>query len=327
MSKSIKVGEFVRVLGGAPSPWTWRKIGVVVGFSSLENPLVAFASSETRGHNGNGGVPELTGFDDPHAKNLWYVAPFYLEKLGYTLGDKVKVVSDFGCWTTGLQGTVVGWSNDSPMFLLVEFSDADAQGRGHDGYGAVGIMKDDDSECRWFVDKDDVEPVPAEEKAEMKTQALCVDTRVLADTYDWCDGLEGVIKYVDVDQVLVEFSAHDAAGRGHSGHSHGFTDDVKTRWWLPFDEVSVAPSRAAEVSIADELKVTPQARKVLAHLKRHGHITPLKADAVYGIRRLASCIHEIRHKTPYGVNMRVLKDDSGHKYAYYTLVLPAAEAA
>jgi glycyl-tRNA synthetase alpha subunit len=73
-------------------------------------------------------------------------------------------------------------------------------------------------------------------------------------------------------------------------------------------------------SIADDLRLTPQAKTVLAHLRRHGDITPAKADAVYGITRLASCIHEIR-KVGYDVKTENRKDDVGHKYGQYTLEL------
>lgn len=71
-------------------------------------------------------------------------------------------------------------------------------------------------------------------------------------------------------------------------------------------------------TVADDLRLTPQARTVLAHLKRHGDITPLKAEGVYGIPRLASCIHEIR-RVGYKVNCTVRKDDFGGKYGHYVL--------
>lgn len=71
-------------------------------------------------------------------------------------------------------------------------------------------------------------------------------------------------------------------------------------------------------SIADDLRLTPQAKTVLRHLRRHGHITPLRAAGVYGITRLASCIHEIR-KAGYAVETKVHHDDEGGKYGQYTL--------
>lgn len=70
-------------------------------------------------------------------------------------------------------------------------------------------------------------------------------------------------------------------------------------------------------SIGADLRLSPQARTVLAHLKRHGDITPMKALTVYGISRLASCIHEIR-KAGYSVKTVVALDDMGGKYGQYT---------
>lgn len=43
-----------------------------------------------------------------------------------------------------------------------------------------------------------------------------------------------------------------------------------------------------------ELSLTPQARKVLAHLEKTGSITAIDALNNYGIFRLAGRIHEIR---------------------------------
>lgn len=72
-------------------------------------------------------------------------------------------------------------------------------------------------------------------------------------------------------------------------------------------------------SIAADLRLTPQARTVLAHLHRHNHITPAEALIVHGIPRLASCIHEIRKKAGYEVEMTRCVDDSGGRYGKYSL--------
>jgi hypothetical protein len=45
----------------------------------------------------------------------------------------------------------------------------------------------------------------------------------------------------------------------------------------------------------------------------------MKALVVYSISRLASCIHEIRHRAGYDVSMEVAQDTMGHKYAVYKL--------
>lgn len=73
-------------------------------------------------------------------------------------------------------------------------------------------------------------------------------------------------------------------------------------------------------SVAADLSLPPQAKTILRHLKKHGHITPMKALIVYGISRLADTIYRIK-KVGYHVTMTLLHDDQGHKYAYYELPL------
>lgn len=59
-----------------------------------------------------------------------------------------------------------------------------------------------------------------------------------------------------------------------------------------------------------------QNQRVLNHLIDHGYITDLIARN-YGIRRLASRIHDLR--TLYGVEIcqEMRRDDAGARYAYY----------
>lgn len=73
-------------------------------------------------------------------------------------------------------------------------------------------------------------------------------------------------------------------------------------------------------TVADDLRITPQARKVLKHLKDGKSITPMEALVVHNISRLASCIEEIRNKAGYTVNTELRRDDAGHRYARYVLV-------
>jgi hypothetical protein len=40
-------------------------------------------------------------------------------------------------------------------------------------------------------------------------------------------------------------------------------------------------------SVAHDLRLTPQAKLVLSYLKKHGNISPMEAERVYGISRLA----------------------------------------
>jgi hypothetical protein len=71
-------------------------------------------------------------------------------------------------------------------------------------------------------------------------------------------------------------------------------------------------------SIASDLRLKPQARKILAHLLAGKPITPLKAQTVYGVYRLAASIFEIRAQG-YNVEAIQCTDEGGHKYARYSL--------
>ena len=74
-------------------------------------------------------------------------------------------------------------------------------------------------------------------------------------------------------------------------------------------------------SVANDLRLTPQAKTVLNHLRKHGHITPMKALINYNIcaQSLARAVWEMRHWAGYGVTTKRLKDDGGHRYANYSL--------
>ena len=71
-------------------------------------------------------------------------------------------------------------------------------------------------------------------------------------------------------------------------------------------------------SLANDLRITPQARRVLAYLEKGKPISPMKALVELGISRLASCIHEIR-AAGHVVDRELCRDEGGHKYARYTL--------
>lgn len=75
----------------------------------------------------------------------------------------------------------------------------------------------------------------------------------------------------------------------------------------------------ASPSIADELQLKPQTRKILAHLREHYSITPLKARGVYGIESLSSRISELRG-AGYSIAADLMQDEAGKRYASYTLV-------
>ena len=71
-----------------------------------------------------------------------------------------------------------------------------------------------------------------------------------------------------------------------------------------------------QMNIMKLLKLKPQARKVLNHLTKRKSISPLEALHVYGIYRLAACIHELR-KIGIEINTVMKADASGHHYARY----------
>lgn len=62
-----------------------------------------------------------------------------------------------------------------------------------------------------------------------------------------------------------------------------------------------------------------QVQSLLHHLVTVGSITPLEADEVHGIKRLASRIHDLK-KIGLRVQRKMKKDIRGHKYAEYRLV-------
>lgn len=71
-------------------------------------------------------------------------------------------------------------------------------------------------------------------------------------------------------------------------------------------------------TIASDLRLKPQSRKVLRHLADGSSITPSEAATVYSIWRLAACIFDIR-KIGYKVTTERREDAQGHKYARYTM--------
>lgn len=75
-------------------------------------------------------------------------------------------------------------------------------------------------------------------------------------------------------------------------------------------------TRSESISIMKLLKLKPQTRKVLNHLTKRKSISPLEALHVYGIYRLAACIHELR-KVGIQITTEMKCDASGHHYARY----------
>jgi hypothetical protein len=71
-------------------------------------------------------------------------------------------------------------------------------------------------------------------------------------------------------------------------------------------------------NFASDLRLTPQARKILAHLKSGKTITNAESMLVYHIYRLSDCILKIR-RAGYDVKLTIKRDGVGGKYASYKL--------
>ena len=61
-----------------------------------------------------------------------------------------------------------------------------------------------------------------------------------------------------------------------------------------------------------------QCNQVLDHLKNHEYLTPFQAFVSYRITRLAARIFELKQKG-HKIKAEVLKDNSGTRYARYSL--------
>jgi hypothetical protein len=66
------------------------------------------------------------------------------------------------------------------------------------------------------------------------------------------------------------------------------------------------------------MKLSPQSKTVLSHLRTESHITSWQAEGVYRIRRLASRIDEIV-AVGYDVLKTEAKDATGQRYIRYSL--------
>jgi hypothetical protein len=71
-------------------------------------------------------------------------------------------------------------------------------------------------------------------------------------------------------------------------------------------------------TLANDLKLPPQAKTVLRHLEKGKTISPLQAWMVYGIYRLSDCIFKIRN-AGHDVTTHECMDERGRKYADYQL--------
>lgn len=71
-------------------------------------------------------------------------------------------------------------------------------------------------------------------------------------------------------------------------------------------------------TLANDLKLPPQAKTILRHLERGKTITPMESLIVYGIYRLSDCIYKIRN-AGHDVLTVDRQDERGKKYGEYKL--------
>lgn len=153
-----------------------------------------------------------------------------------------------------------------------------------------------------------------------------VGDRVRVVTRQWSmhTPYEGAVVSIDEtdDTVEVCFPGWES---GHWGSSEDDNAPMD-RWYFCINNGDELEVIREAPSIAKDLKLTPQAKTVLRHLNAGKAISPMNALMVYGISRLASCIHEIR-KAGYVVTMIQKRDEQGHKYARYSFPKEEVKAA
>jgi hypothetical protein len=67
-----------------------------------------------------------------------------------------------------------------------------------------------------------------------------------------------------------------------------------------------------------DIRLKPQAKQILHHLKGGESISPIEALVTYGNMRLAASIYEIR-QAGYQIVKQMRNDRAGHGYARYSL--------
>lgn len=160
----------------------------------------------------------------------------------------------------------------------------------------------------WYIDDHALEPAAATtRKFKVGDKVKCVNREEAPF------GLEGVIANIIRDGYCVQFPGWT---EGHDGEEAD--GNICDRWYLGEGELEPVAATTPP-TVASDLKVTPQARKVLQYLRDYGDITPMKALIVLGIPRLASCVHELRRKAGYKIKTEVRNDAAGHRYGVYVL--------
>lgn len=153
------------------------------------------------------------------------------------------------------------------------------------------------------------------------------DKVISREVGSWTDGLVG--KVVNDPRrghncdVLVEFNEKEAATKGHDAERKLSARQKQNRWFIDAFEVSLYEEPKGTITIgtptlADDLRLTPQSRKILAHLLQGKSISPSESERVYQIYRLSDCVLKIR-RAGYNVETEMSVDETGHKYGRYKL--------
>lgn len=71
-------------------------------------------------------------------------------------------------------------------------------------------------------------------------------------------------------------------------------------------------------TLANDLRLPPQAKVILRHLEKGKTITPMESLIVYGIYRLSDCIFKLRN-AGHDVLTLDRTDERGKKYGEYML--------
>jgi len=141
----------------------------------------------------------------------------------------------------------------------------------------------------------------------------------------WTYGLTGTIipdeYHAGKPYWLVRFDRDEAYEAGHGR--------FKNEWFVRASMLELVKDNTITIgtpTLAGDLRLTPQTRKILAHLEEGKSITNNESMLVYHIYRLSDCIFKLR-KAGYNIDLTMKEDGVGGKYASYKLVKPVALAA
>jgi helix-turn-helix protein len=98
--------------------------------------------------------------------------------------------------------------------------------------------------------------------------------------------------------------------------------DKDNRWYVYNSKLKAVKSDTLTLgtpTLADDLRLGNQCRKILAHLLRYGEVTNNAAFITYHVSRLSDVIMKLR-RAGYDITTEMKKDGVGGQYAKYLLV-------